>query len=59
MEGWAPIGGIVFVVLMVVSSILIGDVPDPDAPEHEIADYLANTDNPSTGRRSSIRAAKL
>jgi hypothetical protein len=42
---WAPIAGIVFVVLMVVGSILVGDVPDPNAPEQEIADYLANSDN--------------
>jgi hypothetical protein len=41
-ERWAPpIAGIVFVVLMVVGSMLVGDVPGPDAPEQEIAGYLA------------------
>ena len=45
LERWAPLGGIVFVVLMVVGSILVGDVPGPDAPEQEIADYLADSDN--------------
>jgi hypothetical protein len=44
-ERWAPIGGIVFVVLMVVGSSLVGDVPAPDAPEQEIAGYLADSDN--------------
>jgi hypothetical protein len=44
-ERWAPIGGIVFVVLMVVGSFLVGDVPGADAPEQEIADYLADSDN--------------
>jgi Domain of unknown function (DUF4386) len=44
-ERWAPIGGIVFVVLMVVGSILVGDVPRADAPAQEIADYLADGDN--------------
>jgi hypothetical protein len=44
-ERWAPISGIVFVVLMVVGSFLVGDVPDPDAAEREIADYLADSDN--------------
>ena len=44
-ERWAPIGGIVFVVLMVVGSIFVGDLPDADASEQEIADYLADSDN--------------
>jgi hypothetical protein len=44
-ERWAPIGGIVFVVLMVVGSFFVGDVPGADAPEQEIADYLADSDN--------------
>jgi hypothetical protein len=41
-ERWAPIGGITFVVFMVVGSMLIGDTPPPHAPEHEILDYLAD-----------------
>jgi hypothetical protein len=44
-ERWAPIAGIVFVALMVVGSIFVLDVPGPDAPEREIADYLADSDN--------------
>jgi hypothetical protein len=45
-ERLAPIGGLVFVVLMVVGSFfLIGDVPRAAAPEQEIADYLADSDN--------------
>jgi hypothetical protein len=44
-ERWAPIGGIVFVVLMVGGTFFIGDVPTADAPEQEITDYLADSDN--------------
>src|SRR5262245_60555876 len=44
-ERWAPIGGILFVVLMVVGSMLVGDVPAPNAPDHEIANYLADSGN--------------
>jgi hypothetical protein len=43
-EHWAPpIAGILFVVLMVVGSMLVGDVPAPDAPEPEIAGYLTDS----------------
>jgi hypothetical protein len=42
---WAPIGGIVFVVLMVSGSFLVSDVPKADAPQQEIADYLADGGN--------------
>jgi hypothetical protein len=44
-ERWAPLGGIIFVVLMVAGSFLVADVPDADAPEQEIADYLGDEDN--------------
>jgi hypothetical protein len=44
-ERWAPIGGIVFVVLMVVGSIFVGDLPSADDSDQEIADYLADSDN--------------
>jgi hypothetical protein len=44
-ERWAPVGGIVFVVLMVVGSMLIGDVPAPDAPAQAIAAYLGDSSN--------------
>jgi hypothetical protein len=44
-ERWAPIGGIVFVALMVVGTFFVGDVPTADAPEQEITDYLADSDN--------------
>jgi hypothetical protein len=42
-ERWAPIAGIVFVVLMVVGSMLVGDVPGPNAPQHEIVAYLTDS----------------
>jgi hypothetical protein len=45
LERWARLGGIVFVVLMVVGTYLVADVPDPDAPQQEITDYLADSDN--------------
>jgi Domain of unknown function (DUF4386) len=44
-ERWAPIGGIVFVVLMVIGSIFVGDLPSADDSDQEIADYLADSDN--------------
>jgi hypothetical protein len=44
-ERWAPIGGIVFVALMVVGSMLVSDVPAPDAPEQQISRYLADSAN--------------
>jgi protein-S-isoprenylcysteine O-methyltransferase Ste14 len=45
MERWAPLAGIVFVVLMVGGTYLVADVPDPDASQQEIADYLVDGDN--------------
>jgi hypothetical protein len=39
---WAPLGGIIFVVLIVIGTGLVGDHPDPDAPEQEIADYFGD-----------------
>jgi len=42
-ERWAPIAGIVFVMCMVVGSMLVGDVPSPNAPQHEIGGYLADS----------------
>src|SRR5262245_11515357 len=42
-ERWAPIGGILFVIFMVVGSMLVGEVPAPDAPHQEIVDYLADS----------------
>lgn len=44
-ERWAPIGGIIFIVLLVIGTGLVGDHPDPDAPEQEIADYLGDSGN--------------
>lgn len=41
---WAPLGGIIFIVLIVIGAGLIGDHPDPDAPEQEITDYLGDGD---------------
>src|SRR5262245_15207146 len=43
LERWAPIGGILFVALMVIGSMLVGNVPNPDASAHEIAKYLSDT----------------
>ena len=45
LERWAPIGGIAFVVLMVVGSMLISDVPAADATAQQIAGYLADSGN--------------
>jgi len=45
LERWAPLGGIIFVVLMVIGVVLLGDHPDPDAPDQEIADYLGDSGN--------------
>jgi hypothetical protein len=42
---WAPVSGIVFVVLMVVGSMLIGDVPSPDASTKQMAAYLTADGN--------------
>jgi len=42
-DRWAPIAGIVFVVLFIFGLILIADIPDADASEREIADYLADS----------------
>jgi hypothetical protein len=42
-ERWAPVGGIAFVVLMVVGSMLVGDVPAPDAPEQKIVAYFSDS----------------
>jgi hypothetical protein len=41
-ERWAPVAGIAFVVLMVVGSMLVSNVPDPDASRAEIIDYLGD-----------------
>src|SRR5262245_27563626 len=43
-ERWAPVAGIAFVVLMVVGSMLVGNVPSPDASRAEIAAYLSDGD---------------
>ena len=45
LERWAPLSGIIFVVLMVVGTYFVADVPDPDAPQQAIADYLADSGN--------------
>jgi Domain of unknown function (DUF4386) len=44
-ERWAPFAGIAFVVLMVVGSMLIGEVPAPDASTQEVASYVADSGN--------------
>ena len=42
-ERWAPIGGILFVVCMVVGSMLVSDLPGPKASQQEIAAYLGDS----------------
>jgi len=43
LERWAPLGGIIFVVLLIIGVGLIGDHPDPDASNQEISDYLGDS----------------
>ena len=43
LERWTPLGGIVFVVLMVVGTMFVADVPDPDAPQQQLANYLTDS----------------
>jgi hypothetical protein len=43
LERSAPLGGIIFVVLLVIGAVLIGDHPDPDAPQADIDDYLGDS----------------
>ena len=45
LERWAPVGGIIFVVLMVVGTMFVADEPDPDAPQQQLATYLADSGN--------------
>jgi hypothetical protein len=45
LDRWAPLGGIIFVVLMVVGTTFVADVPDPDAPQQQLANYLADSGN--------------
>jgi hypothetical protein len=44
-ERWAPLAGIIFVVLMFVGTFFVADVPEADAPRQEISDYLGDSDN--------------
>jgi hypothetical protein len=39
---WAPLAGVIFVILLIIGVVLIGDHPDPDAPDSEITDYLGD-----------------
>ena len=45
LERWAPLAGIIFVVLMVTGSFFVLDIPAAAAPAQEIADYLADSGN--------------
>ena len=45
LERWGPIAGIVFVVLMVTGTLFVADVPDADAAQQALADYLTDGDN--------------
>ena len=42
---WTALSGIVFVVLMLTGASFVADVPKADASAHEIARYLADSDN--------------
>jgi hypothetical protein len=42
---WAPVSGIVFVVLMLTGAAFVIDVPSADASSQEIAGYLADSSN--------------
>jgi Domain of unknown function (DUF4386) len=44
-ERWAPLAGIIFVVLMFVGTYFVADVPDPDAAQQQLAGYLADSGN--------------
>jgi hypothetical protein len=44
-ERWAPLGGIIFVVLMVTGTFFVANVPDANAPQQMIADYLVDSGN--------------
>ena len=44
-ERWAPLSGIIFVVLMFVGTFFVADVPDPDAAQQQLATYLADSGN--------------
>jgi uncharacterized protein DUF4386 len=45
LERWAPLGGIIFVVLMFTGTLFVADVPDADSPQQKIADYLTDDGN--------------
>jgi hypothetical protein len=45
LERWAPLAGILFVVLMVTGTFFVADIPSADAPDQVIADYLADSAN--------------
>src|SRR4051794_6213580 len=42
---WAPLSGVVFIVLLVVGFLIAGDSPDPDDPAEEITTYLLKDSN--------------
>ncbi len=44
-ERWAPLGGIIFVVLLIIGLVLIADSPDFDASDQEVTDYLNDDGN--------------
>jgi hypothetical protein len=41
-ERWIALAGIVFVILMIVGTMFVADVPDADVSQQKIADYLAD-----------------
>jgi hypothetical protein len=45
LERWAPLGGIIFVVLMFTGTFFVADVPDADSSPEKMADYLTDDGN--------------
>jgi len=59
-DWWAPLTGVAFVVLVIVSFIVAGEPPDANSPPQEIIDhYVDNKDAVMIGSLLSVIAAAL
>jgi len=59
-DWWAPLTGVAFVVLVIVSFIVAGEPPDANSPPREIIDhYVDNKDAVMIGSLLSVIAAAL
>jgi hypothetical protein len=57
---WAPLTGVAFIVVLIVSFIVAGEPPDADSPVREIVDhYVDNKDAIMVGTALSALAAAL